>query len=327
MKVLVVLLLSFCMVTMASANEVLSGGVNNKRKIFVLYPSVTLLKAELRLSDIGRFTGAEKEDEGVNENRVLIHDTKGIDLTWQRQHVKELISRIHEMNVSDLDVVGARKIEIRHGAMLSSAELAEIAKSVITRQLAQKFQDYEIKLSGSVRDVVVDESAVQIRGELKDVQIRPKMCVWLSVLNNKGIELKAVPVWFDIEVNEVVAVLVEDALSHAKWNDLRISWEKRRVEKLVDAVTLSMTGPKAMRLTRPMIAGTVITSDDLQMTPEVEKGAQVLVVVESQGITISAPALAIDDGAKGDRVRLQSLSSQEEFVGVVTGTGEVFLRQ
>ncbi len=55
----------------------------------------------------------------------------------------------------------------------------------------------------------------------------------------------------------------------------------------------------------------------------VRRGQQVMLVAHAQGIRIRAPGRALGDGAAGERIRVQNLSSAKTLEGIVENGGEV----
>lgn len=72
---------------------------------------------------------------------------------------------------------------------------------------------------------------------------------------------------------------------------------------------------------RPLSPGTPVRSHDVQQPKLVKKGQAVTMVVSNGGLTIAARGKALEDGSKGQVVRVQNISSQKVIQGEVTATG------
>ncbi|MGK2284481.1 flagellar basal body P-ring formation chaperone FlgA [Pedomonas sp. V897] len=74
---------------------------------------------------------------------------------------------------------------------------------------------------------------------------------------------------------------------------------------------------------RPLTPGTPVRSHDVQQPKLIKKGQAVTMVVSHGGLTIAARGKALEDGGKGDIVRVQNIASQKIIQGEVTASGIV----
>lgn len=77
------------------------------------------------------------------------------------------------------------------------------------------------------------------------------------------------------------------------------------------------------RLKTALGAGRVLQARHLEMSYTLHKGDVVTVTLNAQGIQIAAEATALSNAQLGERVDLQSLSSDRILTGIVTGKGKV----
>ena len=77
------------------------------------------------------------------------------------------------------------------------------------------------------------------------------------------------------------------------------------------------------RLKTALGAGRMLQARHLEMSYTLQKGDVVTVTLDMQGIQIAAEAIALADAQLGERVELQSVSSDKILTGIVTGTGKV----
>jgi flagella basal body P-ring formation protein FlgA len=80
--------------------------------------------------------------------------------------------------------------------------------------------------------------------------------------------------------------------------------------------------PDGYRLRSPVPAGHILVMQDLETIPVVQSGDQVRVEVVSGPLTIALQAVARGNGAVGEKVRLELLSSHKSLQAVVSGPGE-----
>jgi flagella basal body P-ring formation protein FlgA len=61
----------------------------------------------------------------------------------------------------------------------------------------------------------------------------------------------------------------------------------------------------------------------LTRPPLVQRGATVRVQLETAGLSLSGQAVALEDGAEGERIRVQNITSRAVLMAEVTGRGLV----
>ncbi len=74
---------------------------------------------------------------------------------------------------------------------------------------------------------------------------------------------------------------------------------------------------------RPIPPGQPIALADLARPLAVERGAAVLLELDSAGLTLTAQGQALDGGAAGERVRVLNMGSRAVLFGLVEGSGRV----
>lgn len=78
-----------------------------------------------------------------------------------------------------------------------------------------------------------------------------------------------------------------------------------------------------MQLRRPVAAGQPLRLADLVRPPLVQRGATVQIELSATGLSVSGQAVALDDGAEGDLIRVQNMNSHAFLFAEVTGRGAV----
>lgn len=77
----------------------------------------------------------------------------------------------------------------------------------------------------------------------------------------------------------------------------------------------------------PVAAGELVSRRALEKPDAVTRGMNVQVIVSQPGFVLKAPAEAMDAGALGDTVNVRLTANRKVMRGVVTGPGEVEVRQ
>ena len=86
---------------------------------------------------------------------------------------------------------------------------------------------------------------------------------------------------------------------------------------------LGMEEIAGLEARRPLTPGSPIRAHDLRQPNLIKKGQAVTMVVSHGNLTIAAKGKALEDGSKGNVVRVQNLSSNQVVQGEVTATGLV----
>jgi flagella basal body P-ring formation protein FlgA len=106
-----------------------------------------------------------------------------------------------------------------------------------------------------------------------------------------------------------------------------------RAEDVLQTVktTMRMNGDVLMdageavgkRASRSIRAGRAITSAMVEDPPVVEKGSDVTIVAENDILRITTRGEALEEGRRGDRIRVRNLGSGKEITSTVRGPGRV----
>jgi flagellar basal body P-ring formation protein FlgA len=109
------------------------------------------------------------------------------------------------------------------------------------------------------------------------------------------------------------SVIAEDDIA---WTDMRVGSIRRQTATELDQVV----GKEAKRQIRP---DTPIRFNDLWAPRLVRKGSLVTLTVHTRYMLLQTNGQAVEDGARGEVVRILNLKSRKTVQGIVTGDGEV----
>ncbi len=87
------------------------------------------------------------------------------------------------------------------------------------------------------------------------------------------------------------------------------------IDKAEDAV--------GMALRRPLRMGEILDTNALKRPTLVKRGEQVQVVAQSGGIRVSSKGTALEDGARGDRIRIKNMTSKRVIQARVVAANRV----
>lgn len=92
---------------------------------------------------------------------------------------------------------------------------------------------------------------------------------------------------------------------------------------LPKSAVLENSGLVGMEVTRPLRAGMPISRDSLRLPPETYKGKTVTITITQPGMEISTSGKALQDGYKGDNIRVFSNLNQKIVNATVIAPGVV----
>ncbi|MET0261329.1 MAG: flagellar basal body P-ring formation chaperone FlgA, partial [Rariglobus sp.] len=154
--------------------------------------------------------------------------------------------------------------------------------------------------------------------------LAPSMLVRLRYLQGKSILREdtlalRVSLWRDVMVSAI-------PLNRGDSLTLQVI-ETRRVDALRDRDSLSISVAGADYVfSRAIPAGRPLTWRDVMRRSLVQKGQMVEVLASDGSLVISMKALAMQDGAKGDAVRVRNVESKREFIAKVTAENRAEVR-
>ncbi len=102
-----------------------------------------------------------------------------------------------------------------------------------------------------------------------------------------------------------------------------VSVERRDVRTLGHRGLASLEEAIGKRTRRLVPEGEILTAADLEEVPLIERGDRVLVTVHLGGITVSATAVALEDGFEGQVIDVKNDRSGKRFQGTVVAGGLV----
>ncbi|MEQ1889160.1 MAG: flagellar basal body P-ring formation chaperone FlgA [Alphaproteobacteria bacterium] len=80
-----------------------------------------------------------------------------------------------------------------------------------------------------------------------------------------------------------------------------------------------------MAAKRPLRAGVPLRSSDITQPKLVSKGDLVTIAFEAPGLSLSVRGKALDDGARGQAIRVVNTQTSRTFEGIVAATGYVLV--
>jgi flagella basal body P-ring formation protein FlgA len=103
--------------------------------------------------------------------------------------------------------------------------------------------------------------------------------------------------------------------------DIRMS--RVRAGVLQNEVARSVDQVVGMQLRHPAAAGQPLRLAELMRPPLVQRGATVRIELSAGGLSVTGQAVALDDGADGEQIRVQNQTSHAFLFAQVVGPGQV----
>lgn len=135
---------------------------------------------------------------------------------------------------------------------------------------------------------------------------------------------RTVVVQATISVERLVATLNRDVERGQQITEDDVSWDYRRL----DHIGAPLVSPEnfAQISARTLIrAGSVLTKNQVSVTPLVVRNQPTRVTAVNGSLMVRMKAMAMDNGAAGDHVRLKNLQTGKIFVGLVEADGTVIV--
>jgi flagella basal body P-ring formation protein FlgA len=131
-------------------------------------------------------------------------------------------------------------------------------------------------------------------------------------------------VWFKIKAYQRVLVAKNSIKSRTILSTYDFIIENKNVAGLKSAPFQQV--PVQAWLKKSISKGTILTEAHLKTKPDIVKDQSVQVHIKSQGITVSAEAIAQHDGYSGHAIKIKNPRSNTSFRGVVIAPNEVEVR-
>ncbi|HHF2888102.1 TPA: flagellar basal body P-ring formation chaperone FlgA [Vibrio diabolicus] len=196
----------------------------------------------------------------------------------------------------------------------------EVAQNAHSNQWGEYQLDFDMWVPGSANHLPECESPLVITG--RDNQALPvgnlKRSVscddidspWrINVTIKSSLTLPVLVATTTVGRNEVVTA------KHVKLETRTISRQDDFYTRPGQAIGLETS--------RRLRAGQVVNPSNLSAPPLIEKGNEVIVIASKNGFSASTKGVALEDGAKGQQIEVENLSSGKVIRAVVTGLNQV----
>ncbi|MCE5323112.1 flagellar basal body P-ring formation chaperone FlgA [bacterium] len=278
----------------------------------------------VKIGDIARIEAPQKLAKRIGEIVVATGPLPGKSKSIDAKYIK---LRLKSANLkSEVDLVGPDTVDIVGKCVrISSEDLAEQAKAYVMERLCTDDITYDVIVERAPRQIVIAQAEnVEVRPRLMSSSLRPGAnTVVLEIMSNGK---TAATTSVALTVKAVAEVLIATKLisQGEALMPSNTSWEKRDITTVRDAVIRDGDHESKEWIARRTIQlGCVITSQSIELPPDVKRGDTVNLTVKCGNVMLHTTAQVKEDGRKGDTIRVMSAVSQGEVRAQVVEPGLV----
>jgi len=238
-------------------------------------------------------------------------------ITWQA--VRSTIEQAYPGLYSRIEFGGAKSVAIETlGISADASVYVNPAREALSVWLDSHYQDYEIKLKGRYKDLQLPRGKMEIQTKLPDLATaRASMNVWMNVLID-GNHYQSQTVRFDVKAFAPVLVASQNLKKGNIISKDVLRKDYKNVAKL-NGLAVDENQLVLKRLKQSVDEGEVIVHNIIEAIPAVSKGEKVSVTAQARTVSITATAIALDDGNVGDKIKVQKPSTSIVYQVKVTG--------
>ena len=197
----------------------------------------------------------------------------------------------------------------------------------VRQQAAQKYQvspkDVDVKWKGASLATIASDLPASATVRLGSVyMLSGTLPVPLDVLS-KGKLVRTIFPELSIDVWEKVLVTTDRIPMGSPVASSQVQTERRTLASLGVPPLTSLDGLADAVAVRDIPPQTVLIPAYFNVPPLVRSGSVINVSLVSGGLTILTTGQALQDGRKGQAIRVLNMSSHRDFTGVVTGQDQV----
>lgn len=284
----------------------------------VLPPDARVSGTELRLGSIARVEG---DDQSEVENLKSMHlgyapapgYSRLFDATQLLIEMREAAPEV------DIGMSGAQTCRVwPQTSAISGQAIEDTARAELERHL--DLTDAKATIVARARDIRVPASAKksELRSLVAGAAVRPGVVSVPVRVMVDGTVYRTVWTSWNIEIWAVQSLLVRDVQAGQKLTaDM---FERKRVALPPHASRSKVLGQELVigsTAARNLTAGNVLTERDVIRPTLIKAGDTVFFEIKNGAITARVSAIALEEGSRGDRIRVSVLPSEREIRGVV----------
>jgi flagella basal body P-ring formation protein FlgA len=246
----------------------------------------------------------------------------GVTAKLNRADISDRIKRSLPDIAESITWSGSRQTHVQgHYHLYKKQSYIKAAQAHFENWLNDRFSDYHVKPVGQYKDLEIPDGEISVQAEVSQkVSVNKRMCVWIDLfVNNK--HYNTLPVWFHVVAKTDVYELSRKLPSKTPIIPDMLQKTVHDITTISGVPVTNLSMIKGKRLSKDLPEGSVLTHTVLQSIPDVEKGEQVKVKASVGKVTLVAKARALEDGNRGDSIRVERLDGSDSYIARVLGSG------
>ena len=284
----------------------------------VLPTEVRVSGTELRLGAVAQVAGEDAQEVARIEAVLLGYaPAPGYSRLLQAARLLEEIKTAAPG--VDVRIVGARACRVwPETAAVTGSAIEAVARQELGRHLANT--DAQATIISSPQDIQVPASAEQsvLRSLIPAASVRPGVVSVPVRVMVDGSVYRTVWTSWNVEVWATQSVLVREV--RAGESLTASMFERRRSALSFSNARGQVLGHELLVgsvAARDLAAGIVLTEKDVVRPKLIKAGDMIFFEITKGAITARVPAIAQEDGARGDRISVTLVQSEREIKGIV----------
>jgi flagella basal body P-ring formation protein FlgA len=120
-----------------------------------------------------------------------------------------------------------------------------------------------------------------------------------------------------------VAVLSKQVKFHQSLDQTVVAVKRMEVTNLREQPLAAGDDPSGYRAKRNLTVGQILTNEAIEPLPVIESGSEIAIVATGGAFSISAEGIALQDGARGEQIRVKNTTSGRILTGRVVDSHRV----
>ncbi|ODB95135.1 flagella basal body P-ring formation protein FlgA [Candidatus Thiodiazotropha endoloripes] len=300
-----------------------SGYANDNLLTIELPNSVNLDSRTITLGDIAKL---ESKNQALVSKiaRIVLGNVPhaGVSSSIDREAISKRLQRVDADIASRLVWKGSNKVTISSNYRSYNNESYTLkAENYLKQSLGNRYSDVTTKLVGQYKDLQLPSGKISLSINIRNKdRINKRMCVWVDVeIENK--HYMSIPVWFDVTAMDEVLELVSAQPASTSLETHMLKSSTRNVALVTGVPLTEVSSVLGYRLARDLPKGAVLTQSVIEVIPDVVKGQTVRVQSSVGRVTLYAVARALQDGNRGDSIRVERLDGKDSYLAKVLDSG------
>ena len=219
---------------------------------------------------------------------------------------------------------GAQAVKLQSaGRVVSAQPLVESARQYLLKELGARFQAVEVEPAAPVADLELPAGELAFKPRTVDLKhVYPRLPVWVDIYID-GIAYRSVTVPFSVKGSQPVYIARRDLQEGSVVSDADFELKNEDISALPNEPLASADLHGSMRLKKPLAGGQVVTRSHLSQPGMVFRGDLVKLVIAQGSVLIETLALAQQDAAIGQALRVKAENGTDTVVARVVSAGVV----